>query len=96
MRRLIACLSSSCVRSSRLDDFDNACSAYEKAIEMERDHLFHLNYAITLHNNDLMDKAREQFLRFEKLFSELDEDVRTADPEVLEQQSALKAALGLR
>merc|ERR1711975_199692 len=25
---------------SRLDDFENACSAYEKAIEMEEDHLF--------------------------------------------------------
>ena len=31
---------------SRLDDFENACSAYEKAIEMESDHLFHLNYFI--------------------------------------------------
>ena len=36
---------------ARLDDFDNACSAYEKAIEMESDHLFELNYAITLCNN---------------------------------------------
>jgi tetratricopeptide (TPR) repeat protein len=27
---------------SRLDDFENACNAYEKAIEMEQDYLFHL------------------------------------------------------
>jgi Bardet-Biedl syndrome 4 protein len=32
---------------SRLDDFANACSAYEKAIDMESDHMFHLNFAIT-------------------------------------------------
>ena len=36
---------------NRLDDFDNACQAYEKAIEMEEDHLFRLNYAITLFNS---------------------------------------------
>ena len=35
---------------AKLDDFDNACSAYEKAIDMESDHLFHLNYAVTLFN----------------------------------------------
>jgi len=32
---------------SKLDDFENACSAYEKAIEMESDHMFHLNYGGT-------------------------------------------------
>ena len=35
-----------------MDDFDNACSAYEKALELEEDHVFHLNYAITLFNNE--------------------------------------------
>jgi hypothetical protein len=29
---------------SKLDDFENACSAYEKAIEMENEYMFHLNY----------------------------------------------------
>jgi tetratricopeptide (TPR) repeat protein len=36
---------------SRLNDFEYACEAYEKAIEMEADHLFELNYAITLYNH---------------------------------------------
>ncbi len=92
---------------SRLDDFENACSAYEKAIRMERsdthrerstagtpegreghtrhsarcscshvsicccccclcvckhcsDHLFELNYAITLFNHQEMDSVRPQ------------------------------------
>ena len=34
------------------------CSAYEKAIDMEEDHLFELNYAITLALNEQLDKAR--------------------------------------
>ena len=35
---------------------------------MEEDHLFELNYSITLFNNDELDKAREHFAEFEKLF----------------------------
>lgn len=81
---------------SRLNDVDNACSAYEKAIEMESDHLFHLNYAITLYNNDDVDRAREHYSEFVALFDELDEEARNADPEVLEQQVALGRALGVR
>jgi len=34
---------------SRMDDFANACTAYDKAINADPDDpLFHLNYAITL------------------------------------------------
>ncbi|KAJ0400743.1 hypothetical protein P43SY_005464 [Pythium insidiosum] len=73
----------------RLDDFENACSAFEKAIEMERDHMFHLNYAITLYNNDEMERAKVQFDRFEEIFETLDDESRNADPEVLEQRQAL-------
>ena len=50
---------------NRLDDFDNACQAYEKAIEMEEDHLFHLNYAITLMNNSETSRAQQHFAKFE-------------------------------
>merc|ERR1719353_2307291 len=50
---------------NRLEDFDNACQAYEKAIDMEEDHLFELNYAITLFNNDEVDKARAHYAEFE-------------------------------
>jgi Bardet-Biedl syndrome 4 protein len=108
---------------SRLDDFENACSAFDKAIEMERydceavegsgrielmrllclawprlagrgrDHMFHLNYAITLYNNDEMERAKVQFDRFEEIFEALDEEARSADPEVQEQRQALLNAL---
>lgn len=33
---------------SKLDDFENAVAAYNKAIAMENDPIFHLNYAIML------------------------------------------------
>jgi Bardet-Biedl syndrome 4 protein len=79
---------------NRLDDFENACSAYEKAIDMEADHLFELNYAITLYNNNELARARVHVAEFEKHFALLDEEARKADPEVLEQHRALTAALG--
>jgi Bardet-Biedl syndrome 4 protein len=60
---------------------------------MEEDHLFELNYSITLFNNDEIDKARDHFAEFEKLWGRLDDDTKNSDPEVIEQQNALRAAL---
>merc|ERR1719262_1983698 len=78
---------------SRLDDFANACSAYEKAIDMESDHMFHLNFAITLFNHGDAAEAKRQFLLFDELYSQLDEEQRGADPEVMEQRSLLEQVL---
>jgi hypothetical protein len=36
----------------RLEDFENSCAAYEKALELSDDYLTYLNYAITLYTND--------------------------------------------
>ena len=80
---------------NRLDDFENACSAYEKAIDMEADHLFFLNYAITLTNAEEFEKAREHFRRFEELFGKLDSDAKSNDAEVLDMRQALSDALGI-
>ncbi|KDO24220.1 hypothetical protein SPRG_09854 [Saprolegnia parasitica CBS 223.65] len=77
----------------RLDDFENACSAYDKAIEMEADHMFHLNYALTLFNNDELERAKVQFNKFEAIFETLDEATRSSDPEVMDQRQALLNAL---
>merc|ERR1712100_488794 len=78
---------------SRLDDFANACSAYEKAIDMESDHMFHLNFAITLFNHGDTTEAKRQFMLFNDLFSALDEEQRNADPEVQEQRQLLARVL---
>ena len=40
---------------------------------MYRDHLFHLNYSITLFNNDALDEAKKHFEEFEGLFAVSDE-----------------------
>eukprot|EP00854_Cymbomonas_tetramitiformis_P024156 gene24156-29321_t len=80
---------------SKLDDFENACSAYEKANEMESDHLFELNYSITLYNNGELERSRHHFQEFQRLFAELDEENRNSDPEVIEQKNTLGVLLGV-
>lgn len=55
--------------------------------------MFHLNYAITLYNNDEMERAKVQFDRFEEIFEVLDEEAKNADPEVLEQRQTLLQVL---
>jgi Bardet-Biedl syndrome 4 protein len=67
---------------ARLDDPENACLSYQKAIEMETDFLFHLNYAVTLANLGRADDARAQLDAFDTLYAEADEATREADPEV--------------
>eukprot|EP01063_Lacrimia_lanifica_P034666 TRINITY_DN644_c0_g1_i1.p1 TRINITY_DN644_c0_g1~~TRINITY_DN644_c0_g1_i1.p1 ORF type:complete len:437 (+),score=219.60 TRINITY_DN644_c0_g1_i1:59-1369(+) len=81
---------------NRLDDFDNACSAYEKGISMERDHLFELNYAVTLYNQDEMDQARQHFMDFEEIFNELDDETRQSDEDVLNVRNQLQQVFGVR
>jgi len=78
---------------AKLDDFENSCSAYEKAIEMESDHLFHLNYALTLASNGEFAKARQQYDHAFRIFEGLDDDSKGADMEVVEQFDTLKVAL---
>lgn len=56
---------------------------------MEEDHLFRLNYAITLVNNDELARAADHFAEFERLFAKMDDEARSADPEVMEQRTAL-------
>lgn len=80
------------VALSKLDDFENSCSAYDKALELGEDYLIHLNYAITLLRNDEVERARDHFAKFDKLFSSLDESCQV-DEEVKSQANALRVAL---
>ncbi|KAJ4456870.1 putative Bardet-Biedl syndrome 4 protein [Paratrimastix pyriformis] len=82
------------VTLAKLDDFENSCDAYRRAIEMESDFLFHLNFAITLFNNNAPE-ARLQCQEARRLFDELDEESRSADPDVQQHFSVLEAALGI-
>ena len=78
---------------SRLDDFENACNAYEKAITLDDDYLFHLNYAITLCTNDEFERAKDEFLKFESGFHKLDDETKNSDLELLEQRQTLMSML---
>ncbi len=50
--------------------------------------------AVTLFNHGQVDQAAQHFAEFRKLFDELDEETRNADPDILEQQALLAQALG--
>jgi Bardet-Biedl syndrome 4 protein len=81
------------VALSRLDDIDNACSAYEKAISMEIDHVFELNYAITLYNSGAYDESKLHLKEFEKLWGELDEESKKQEAEAQDMAKQLSKAL---
>eukprot|EP00727_Mastigamoeba_balamuthi_P007935 m51a1_g3762 putative bardet-biedl syndrome 4 (420) ;mRNA; f:115087-116729 len=78
---------------SRLGDYRNACTAYDKALEIYNDPLVRLNYAILHYTYGEMQAARSHFNEFERQYSTLDEEARTADYAVVEQRSLLVAAL---
>ncbi|CAN0041747.1 unnamed protein product [Ectocarpus sp. 6 AP-2014] len=81
---------------ARLEDFDNACSAYDKALELDGgggDYLTHLNYAVTLLKNDEPERAAEHYASFKKIFEALDPDMER-DQEVLARSQALEDSLG--
>jgi len=79
---------------AKLDDFDNARSAYRRAIEMESDHLFHLNYAITLYNHDQVGEASKHLKTAQEIFNELDEETKNADEDVVSKMTMLSRILG--
>lgn len=81
------------VALNKLEDFDNACSAYEKAIELGEDYLIHLNYAVTLALNDETERATGHYEKFKTLFDAL-EDTSEVDEDVGTQASLLRMALG--
>ncbi len=79
---------------TRLDDVENAFQAFERAIALDpKDHLARINYAIALANESETSRAREQWQEFERVFSELDDDVKQSDPDVMRMRKALQEKL---
>ena len=64
---------------------------YEKAIALEKDHLFEINYAITLYNMGDLEKSKQHLNDFERLFSALDEESKNSDSDILEKRQQLLA-----
>lgn len=79
---------------AKLDDFENSCAAYDKALELSDDYMTFLNYAITLYSNDEIERARRQFMKFEAAFrKQHDEMGGEVDPDVRVQADLMRKAL---
>lgn len=77
----------------RLDDFDNACAAYEKALSLESDFLCALNFSVMLFNHGDTAAAKKQYSVFETAWRQADDEARRADPSVLQTAELLATAL---
>ena len=79
----------------KLDDFESACQAFEKALEIQNgDCTIYLNYAIVLFNRGYEKLAKELFKRSERIYQELDDDEKEA--EMQEQREVLADALDIK
>ncbi|KAL6765320.1 Bardet-Biedl syndrome protein 4 [Haematococcus lacustris] len=82
------------VALSKLDDIDNACAAYEKAIQMcgvPGEPVFHLNYAIMLARHEREEDAKMHLLQYRVLVEGADRP----DNELLEQAALLGSLLDM-
>eukprot|EP00128_Syssomonas_multiformis_P002047 Colp12_sorted_trinity150504_noHs@1037 len=78
-----------------LDDFENACAAYEKAIQVQSgEPEIHLNYAVMLYNHNQRGAAAQQHGLFERAVAEKGQSAPgSLDPELMELGKRLGAAL---
>ena len=77
---------------NRLNDFESACQAFEKALEIEsNDCTIYMNYAIVLFNRGYKTLAFELFHKSEEILEELDDEDR--EPEMMDQREKLAGAL---
>ena len=75
---------------SRLEDFENACLAYERAIELEDEYTFRLNFGIMLAKGGHFPLAAEQLAKFEELWAEGDDATKAMDPDIEIQANLLR------
>jgi len=80
------------VALSKLEDFDNACAAYDKALELGPEPVTILNYAITLSLNGETKRSKELLKRFDAAVAVAAQEPE-ADAEVAVQAQLLREAL---
>ena len=79
------------VALAKLNNFESAKSAYDQAITMQPgDHLFHLNYAISLTNAGRMIGAAEQWALHNELYAHLDAAAQGDDADVATMRTRLE------
>jgi Bardet-Biedl syndrome 4 protein len=79
------------VALSKLNDFENSCAAYEKSIELEPDYTTYLNYSVTLLANDEVERAVEQFRKYEAAIANVAHN--DVDADILQQAELVRRAL---
>lgn len=76
----------------KLNDFESACQAFERALQMEQnDCTIYLNYAIVLYNRGYPHLAKELFQMSEAIYQEMDEEDR--EPELENHRELLLTTL---
>lgn len=83
------------VALAHLDDVENSMNAYEKALEMQQDPVFEINYTITLLNYGEVDLARQHYQEFERLFEAMEPDERNENAELLDARARVRGLLGM-
>lgn len=83
------------VTLSKLEDFDNSCAAYDRAMELGPDASTCLNYAITLYLHQEVDRSRDMYRKYEALKQKQkrSEEGDEEDPEIHQQAQLLSTAL---
>jgi Bardet-Biedl syndrome 4 protein len=80
---------------NNLNDFESACQAFEKALELEQsDCAVFLNYAIVLQNRGYPLLAKELFEKSETIFDDMEDEDK--EPEMLEQRRNLAKSLRIK
>lgn len=73
---------------NKLNDFESACKAFEKAISLEpNDCTIFLNYAIVIYNRGYHKLAYKLFKKSEAIIQDMDKESR--EPEMMEQRELL-------
>ena len=78
----------------KLNDFEAACQAFEKALELQpNDCSIFLNYAIVLHNRGYDDLAKMLFNKSEEIYQNLDDEDK--EEEMMDQREKLADSLDI-
>ena len=83
---------------ARLDDFSNSCAAYEKSLTLESSNaIARLNYAITLYNNEEVERSRAQYTLYQGVYNDnlKANPEEEEDEEIKMQREMLADALGV-
>ena len=78
----------------KLNDFEAACQAFEKALELQpNDCSIFLNYAIVIHNRGYTSLAKTLFMKSEEIFLKMDDEDK--EEEMMDQRDRLAESLNI-